>query len=167
MSSDPKQGQVASLIISIIILIIVCANWYNTNNQTQTTSIKNPQRIALGTYVYNQNRNNFNNKRHITKTAEQILNNITNTYNGGSRSNWANWIQGGQAKTAAKNIYGAQLNNNYEKNNGNLAKADINDKLNYFTDHHTNNTMWQKNHENLARNDINNALMHFTNNNFA
>uniref|UniRef100_A0A6C0I219 Uncharacterized protein n=1 Tax=viral metagenome TaxID=1070528 RepID=A0A6C0I219_9ZZZZ len=62
MPIDQKQGQLASLIISIIILIIViilivivCCNW-NTNNTTASPLIKNPQALAAA-YAY---KNNFN-----------------------------------------------------------------------------------------------------------
>jgi hypothetical protein len=68
---DQKQGQLASLIISIIILviviiliIIVCCNWNNANN-TQPL-IQNPQ-AAAALYAHEHayahahgNKNNFN-----------------------------------------------------------------------------------------------------------
>lgn len=60
MYIDQKQGQLASLIISIIILVIiiiiiviVCYNW-NKNNTTTITSplVQNPQAAALAAYAY-------------------------------------------------------------------------------------------------------------------
>jgi hypothetical protein len=79
MPSNPKQGQLASLIISIIILIIViilivivCCNYNSSSSNTSNTQpyLQNPQRAAAlgaGAYKYNQNKNNFGQTMTCTK----------------------------------------------------------------------------------------------------
>jgi hypothetical protein len=89
----------------------------------------NPQKALLGAYAY-QNRDNFRGGGHMGgghmggghmggghmggghmggghmgggQMGGQILNNIHNARNGGTGSDWANWIQGGQAKSIAQN----------------------------------------------------------------
>ena len=67
MVLDQKQGQLASLIISIIILIIVvvliivvCVNWYNNNNNTNQPLIQNPQALAAAAMYKNNQGMNIN-----------------------------------------------------------------------------------------------------------
>ena len=64
MAIDKKQGQLASLIISIIILIIViilivivCYNWNANNNTTQLTIT--PKELAAAAMYKNNQKNNF------------------------------------------------------------------------------------------------------------
>ena len=70
------------------------------------------------------------------KNINNALMEFTNNYiNGGTGSNWANYVKNDQARTDVKNIYGPKLNNYYQYNNGNLAKSiaknRINDAVNY------------------------------------
>ena len=79
MPVDPKQGQIASLIISVIILVIViilivivCCNWNNINN-TNTTQpvVQNPQALAAAAMFKKNQGQNINAGVNLVKNNPQ------------------------------------------------------------------------------------------------
>uniref|UniRef100_A0A6C0I1B3 Uncharacterized protein n=1 Tax=viral metagenome TaxID=1070528 RepID=A0A6C0I1B3_9ZZZZ len=98
MPSDPKQGQLASLIISIIILIIViiliiivCCNWYNTTYTTNNTNnqprVQNPQALAAAAMYKNNQGMNINRAANMAGNAANMAGNAANRAANAVRNN--------------------------------------------------------------------------------